>query len=249
MGVSSFEWSCLFSQRALPRCRQCALRRKEPGLSSDPTPFSKTPLIQGTAWRVFALSLLAGASVIAPPLAAQDDTPVTPEAAEPAPEVEEEEEPSVRINLSVTVPRGDINPAEAKQCEEEAEAGEISGEIIVCRQLGEKGENYYSGSASEARKRYAQETAFKGSPPTPNVSGLPDNGKGISIGGVPPPALIIDVEALPPPPPGSDADRIARGLPPLGQDEDLSEEEIRKRREALGLPPPSFEGKKKKKGS
>ncbi|MEM7703652.1 MAG: hypothetical protein AAF251_17075 [Pseudomonadota bacterium] len=206
---------------------------------------------------MFVLSLLAGAALAAPPLAAQDDAGVTPERpqsppptqSDPEPEAEEEEEPPVRINLSVTVPRGDINVAEAKQCEDEAEAGEISGEIIVCRQLGEKGENYFSGSASEARKRYARETAFKGSPATPNVSGLPDNGKGISIGGVPPPALIIDVGALPPPPPGSDADRIARGLPPLGQDEDLSEEEIRKRREALGLPPPSFEGKKKKKGT
>jgi hypothetical protein len=70
--------------------------------------------------------------------------------------------------------------------------------------------------------------------------GIPDNGKGIGIGGVPPPALIIDVEALPQAPAGSDADRIARGLPPLGQEE-LSEEEIRKRRKALGLPPPKFE--------
>ncbi|MEL7319814.1 MAG: hypothetical protein AAFN04_14370 [Pseudomonadota bacterium] len=213
-------------------------------MSSNPAPFSETPLNQAASWRVFVLSLLASAALTAPPLAAQDDAGVTPEAAPPV--EEKEEEPPVRINLSVTVPRGDINVAEAQQCEDEAEAGEISGEIIVCRQLGEKGENYFSGSASEARKRYARETAFKGSPATPNVSGLSDNGKGISIGGVPPPALIIDVEALPPPPPGSDADRIARGLPPLGQDENLSEEEIRKRREALGLPPPSFEGKKKK---
>ena len=61
------------------------------------------------------------------------------------------------------------------------------------------------------------------------------------MGKVPPPALIIDVEALPDAPAGSDADRIARGLPPLGQDENLTEEEIRKRREKLGLPPPAFE--------
>ena len=152
--------------------------------------------------------------------------------------------PPRRINLAVTVPRGDVNVAQAKQCEDEADAGTISGEIIVCRRLGEDGTNYFSGSADEARKRYARETAFKGSPATPNVSGLSDNGKGISLGGVPPPALIIDVGALPDAPAGSDADRIARGLPPLGQDEQLSEEEIRKRREALGLPPPSFPKKK-----
>lgn len=214
-------------------------------MSSDPAPFldPKGRILVtrfNHALRLAVFGLLASAA----PLAAQSDTTVTPPV-EPAPEVEQEEEEPVRINLSVTVPRSDVNVAEAQQCEDEADASEISGEIIVCRQLGNSGENYYSGSASEARKRYAQETAFKGSPGTPNVSGLPDNGKGISLGGVPPPALIIDVGALPPPPPGSDADRIARGLPPLGQDEDLSEEEIRKRREALGLPPPAF----KKKGN
>lgn len=218
-------------------------------MSSNPAPFLGP---QGQilvprnkqALRMAVLCLLASAA----PLAAQNDTPVTPpvEAAPaPAPEVEEEEKEPVRINLSVTVPRGDVNAAQAQQCEDEADAGEISGEIVVCRRLGESGENYYSGSAAEARKRYARETAFKGSPATPNVSGLSDNGKGISLGGVPPPALIIDVGALPPPPPGSDADRIARGLPPLGQDENLTEEEIRKRREALGLPPPAFNKKKK----
>ena len=33
-----------------------------------------------------------------------------------------------------------------------------------------------------------------------------------------PPPLIIDVTALPQAPAGSDADRIARGLPPIGND-------------------------------
>jgi len=232
-------------------------------LSSNPAPFLNRTSFVGPQRIGFALLLMASATIAVSPLTAQDDSEVTPEAqssadgatsAQPTPPpsppsaaAEEKEEP-VRINLSVTVPRGDINVAQAKQCEDEAEAGEISGEIIVCRQLGESGENYFSGSASEARKRYARETAFKGSPATPNVSGLSDNGKGIGIGGVPPPALIIDVGALPDAPAGSDADRIARGLPPLGQDENLTEEEIRKRREALGLPPPAFE-KKKKKGS
>ncbi|MGB3469245.1 MAG: hypothetical protein WBA51_00300 [Erythrobacter sp.] len=158
---------------------------------------------------------------------------------EDANEDEGEEEP-YSINLSVTVPRGDVNEAQAQECEDRADAGEISGEIIVCRRLGEKGENYFSGSRDAARKRYAQETAFKGAPGAPGLFGIPDHGNGIGIGGVPPPALIIDVGALPKAPPGSDADRIARGLPPLGQDEQLSEEEIRKRREKLGLPPPSF---------
>ena len=51
---------------------------------------------------------------------------------------------------------------------------------------------------------------------------------------------LIDVEALPEAPPGSNADRIGRGLPPLSEDEP-SEEEIRERRRALGLPEPKFQ--------
>lgn len=168
-----------------------------------------------------------------------------PAAPEPAQEAEEPpQEQRFPINLSVTVPSGEVNQAQIQECEDRADAGEISGEIVVCRRLGQSLENSFSGGREAAQKRYAQETAFKGSPPPPNLFGIPDNGKGIGFGGVPPPALIIDVGALPTAPPGSDADRIARGLPPLGQDEELSEEEIRKRREALGLPPPSFEKKK-----
>ena len=231
-------------------------------MSSNPSEFLSTGARAPQVGRALALALLGSAALGAAPLAAQDDTTKTPkapdaEATAPAnaseqttqPEIEEGEEEPVRINLSVTVPRGEVNVAQAQECEDEADAGQISGDIIVCRRLGESGENSFSGSASERRQRYANETAFKGSPAAPNVSGLSDNGRGISIGGVPPPALIIDVGALPPPPPGSDADRIARGLPPLGQDENLTEEEIRKRREALGLPPPAFEGKKKTRGN
>lgn len=49
-------------------------------------------------------------------------------------------------------------------------------------------------------------------------------GAGVTITGCiippcpPPPALIIDVTALPQAPAGSDAGRIARGLPPIGND-------------------------------
>ncbi|MEO0641930.1 MAG: hypothetical protein AAFY47_00745 [Pseudomonadota bacterium] len=195
------------------------------------------------------------AGLFAAPLAAQDDAAVTAtEAQTEAGSVDsegeaqsanaDEAEAPEPIDLTVTVPNGEVNEAQVQECVDEADAGQISGEIIVCRRVGASGKNALSSSRAEARKRYAEETAFKNAPRTPNVSGLPDNGRGISVGKVPPPALIIDVEALPDAPAGSDADRIARGLPPLGQDEDLSEEEIRKRREALGLPPPAFEKQK-----
>lgn len=189
--------------------------------------------------RILALS--AGLA-LASPLSAQDDAAVTADAedAEQEPEPVEDERPAP-INLTVTVPRGEVSEAQVQECLDNEEAATISGDIVVCRRIGESGENYFSGSREEARKRYARETAFKGSPPPPDIFGIPNHGNAIGIGGVPPPALIIDVGALPEAPAGSDADRIARGLPPLGQDEDLSEEEIRKRREALGLPPPKFE--------
>ncbi len=191
--------------------------------------------------RIFALS--AGLAFAAP-LTAQDDAAVTaePEGTETTggTEAEEPERPAP-INIMITVPRGEVNEAQAQECEDREDAATISGDIIVCRRIGESGENSFSGSREEARKRYAEETAFKGSPPPPDTFGIPNHGNPIGFGSPPPPALIIDVGALPEAPEGSDADRIARGLPPLGQDDDLSEEEIRQRREALGLPPPRFE--------
>ncbi|MEM6856774.1 MAG: hypothetical protein AAF559_02810 [Pseudomonadota bacterium] len=213
-------------------------------MSSNPAPFlSKSVFVA-----LFTTAILTAT------VAAHDDAVVTSQSEDasksdtakelqsaPEESAQEEAVEPTRINLAVTVPSGEVNEAQAQECVDEAEAGQISGEIIVCRRTGSNGENSLSGSRAEAQKRYAQETAFQNSPRTPNVSGLPDNGRGISVGGVPPPALIIDVEALPDAPAGSDADRIARGLPPLGEDENLTEEEIRKRREKLGLPPPAFE--------
>lgn len=51
-----------------------------------------------------------------------------------------------------------------------------------------------------------------GVPRAPNVTGLRDCSRGcIGVGGVPPPMYYFDIKALPPAPPGSDADRIAKG--------------------------------------
>ena len=73
----------------------------------------------------------------------------------------------------------------------------------------------------------------RGDPRTPDVFGIPNHGvvvaRGCFIGPCPPPkALMIDIEALPEAPPGSDADRIARGLAPNGsaaEDEAVSPSE------------------------
>lgn len=220
-----------------------ALTPKETRLSSNAAPSLCT--------MAFGLCVTAAGLLGAVPLNAQDDAGVTaPAETLPSEEVAEDQPPERPdpINILITVPRGEVNEAQAQECEDNAEAAVISGDIVVCRRLGESGENYYSGSREEARKRYARETAFAGDPQAPNVAGGGIFRGPATISGQclippcpPPAALLIDVEALPEAPEGSDADRIARGLPPLGQDENLTEEEIRQRREALGLPPPRYE--------
>lgn len=202
-------------------------------------------LSSAARWLPAILLTLAAPLAHHAPLAAQDDAGVTPAAEGDERDGDERDQTPARrspIDIMITVPRGEVNEAAMRECEDEADAGTISGDIVVCRRRATSGEERFS-SGDAAERRYAEETAFKDAPRAPDMFGIADNGKGISIGGTPPPPLIIDVGALPEAPAGSDADRIARGLPPLGQDEELSEEEIRERREALGLPPPKFEKK------
>lgn len=179
--------------------------------------------------------------VISAPVAAQDDSaatpaPVTAEAESPPPPPATEAPP--RVNLLVTRPRGEANQAQAKQCEERADAGTLSGEIVVCRDLGDDGTGL-TGSRAESQKRYAEETALKGAPRAPDfIADCKDQGNPfgcVGFGKAPPPAYIVDFDALPPAPAGSDADRIAQGLPPLNEDRELTEEEEKARREALGI--------------
>ncbi len=214
----------------------------ETGLSSN-----ATPAVSGFS---FILSALALVTVV--PVAAQDDTAATtgaapPPAEEPAATPPAPAAPQERINILVTVPRGEVNQAQALQCEERADAGTISGEIVVCRQVADDGSNSLSSSRKEAQKRYAEETAFKNAPRTPEAFGIPNHGNSIGFGKVPAPALIIDVAALPKAPAGSDADRIARGLPPLNEEVELTEEQEKARREAAGIKT-SVPARPKKKG-
>ncbi len=198
----------------------------------------------------FRFSLTALAVVMTAPLAAQDDTAGTPPApvAEPAPAQPMDVPPRPRVNLMVTVPRGEVNDAQVQECRDDADAGTISGEIVVCREVGSDGTGL-TGNREETQKRYAQETMLKGAPRAPEAFGIPNHGNAIGFGKAPPPALMIDVAALPKAPPGSDADRIAQGLAPLGEDRELTEEEEKARREAAGIKtstPPR--DRKKKKG-
>jgi len=198
----------------------------ETGLSSN-----ATPVLSG-----FRFGLTALTAAIALPLAAQDDNSTTPPASAEAPPPAPSEAAGVppRVNLMVTVPRNEASEADLRECREDEEAAAINGEIVVCRVVGNDGTGL-TGNRAETQKRYAQETALKGAPRAPEAFGIPSHGNPIGFGKPPPPALIIDVAALPKAPAGSDADRIARGLPPLGEERELTEEEEKARREAAGI--------------
>lgn len=152
--------------------------------------------------------------------------------------------PPQQIDLLVEPPPSEAaDAAQLKECEDQREAGVVAGEIVVCRELPADTSQLYSGSREVWQKDYAERTKG-GSTPDVDGSGLPAGMAplitivGCFIGPCPkPPALIIDVEAIPPAPAGSDAARVAQGLEPLKDDDaPLSDEARRRVEEELGLP-------------
>lgn len=106
-------------------------------------------------------------------------------------------------------------------------------EIVVCAELEEQSQ-FRVRSDEDAENEYAAATMNKDNPTPPNVDGPgifqgPATVGNLCIPGLqkcpPPPAYFIDFEALPDAPPGSDADRISRGLPPRGDDGDFVPEQ------------------------
>lgn len=154
-------------------------------------------------------------------------------------------EPPPVIDIRAPLPQSETpTPAAIKECENQREAGEISGEIVVCRELQVDTSQHYSSSRAAWLRRYAERTQGANTIPPPDIAG-PGIFRGpASISGLcfippcpKPPALIVDVEAIPPPPAGSDAARVAEGLPPLEEDTAPLTPEARARIEAeLGLP-------------
>ena len=99
-------------------------------------------------------------------------------------------------------------------------------EIVVCAKEQEQSQ-FRIRSDAQAESDFARETMNAGDPRPPDVSGPgifrgPPTVGGLCFPGLqkcpPPPAIEVDFSQLPEAPPGSDADRIARGLPPLGED-------------------------------
>lgn len=162
---------------------------------------------------------------------------------------EAREDGTVVIDILVPVPTTDEADA-TRAC---GGAGDTTGgdpQIVVCGEPVDDSAYLYTGSNEAAENRYAAETAFAGEIRAPDVAG-----PGIFTGPPtvsnlcgfifnpcpPPPALIIDVEALPPAPAGSDAARIAQGLEPLDVDEKGPRELTEWEKAELGLPPvPDF---------
>jgi hypothetical protein len=198
----------------------------------------------------FGASLAVCSVLITSPLAAQNEGAVTtdaagidePQAATPAPVTPPP--PRRVLDLMITVPRNESDRLLEEDCEEEADAARIANEIVVCRQVGEGTDG--SWNKGEFEQSYAQRT--QGEQPVDVAGGGvfrgPATVSGLCVIPPCPPeaALIIDIEALPEAPEGSDADRIARGLPPLGKDGELSPEEIQRRRRAAGLDAPDLPG-------
>ena len=145
-------------------------------------------------------------------------------AAAPTPLAAQESGPPQRIDLLAQAEAArEASYEECSQAEKDAAA--ISGEIVVCSRRSDEDHRILSREA--AQERYARETMHAGDPQAPDVAGpgifrgAPTIG-GLCIPGLqkcpPPPAIVVDFDALPDAPAGSDADRISRGLPPLDQD-------------------------------
>lgn len=150
--------------------------------------------------------------------------------------------PPERIDLTVPPP---MMSATEEACARQREAAIVSGEIVVCG--GERTvPSQRITSREEAQNRYAAATQGRGPVQLPELGIFrgPPTVSGICIPGIfncpKPPALIVDVRALPQAPPGSDADRIARGLAPLGENAATpAGAPNAQQRAELGLPPPA----------
>ena len=149
--------------------------------------------------------------------------------------------PPERIDLTIPPPLRSTED----ECRRRNESAEISGEIVVCATIPRADQRITS--REEAQRRYAERT-MGGS--TPDVAGPgifrgPATVSGICVPGIfncpKPPALMVDVTKLPQAPPGSDADRIARGLAPLGDDGPEAPRQLTAQERAeLGLPDPAL---------
>lgn len=154
------------------------------------------------------MSRLAGWRWAIPILA----TLATPAAAQPALEAQTGTPPE-RIDIKIDPA---VEGPQFEDCSVEQDAAAITGEIVVCRR--ETGAENRLYDKEQAQDRHAART--QGQKPVdfePYYPGVVV-ARGCFIPPCPPPMpVLIDLKAIPEAPPGSDADRVGRGLPPLGR--------------------------------
>ncbi|MDJ0979542.1 MAG: hypothetical protein QNI87_13525 [Erythrobacter sp.] len=175
--------------------------------------------------RAIANALALGFCLAGPCSLSAQEAPSAPQADEADTEdaIAQPEEGRLVIDILAPPPEptaGDRVDYEA--CIAEQDAARIRGEIIVCRKLGDDAES--SGfDKQDWERRHAARTQGAKNPNVAGAGGTPIYRiwgsavmANVTVGlfeEIEAP-LIIDVEALPEPPPGSDADRVANGLPP-----------------------------------
>ncbi|MEM7688546.1 MAG: hypothetical protein AAF291_05965 [Pseudomonadota bacterium] len=189
-------------------------------------------------------ALACGLAISAAPALAQERIPID---LGPAPEATKGEPPEVVDILAPPSTPGAPTAAQTLECDEEAEAGEISGEIVVCRKKVDTSDRF-AGSYSAWLLDYAERSKNYNMPGTPDVAGGGIFRGEPSVSGMcfippcpKPPAVLIDVEALPPPPVGSDAYWQSKGFSARPGEGELTPEARRLLEEELALPPkPDF---------
>ncbi|ANY19125.1 hypothetical protein A6F68_00592 [Tsuneonella dongtanensis] len=150
--------------------------------------------------RAYFIVLLA---ILAAPVAAQEAPPGTPVTAEEA----------------IANAKEVYGPPDIRERRRLCPPQKAGGEIVVCAQNEDPERLRVEGSESDGTE---------GDPRAPNLeTQYPGAGfgagvvfKGCFIPPCPPPMPpLIDLKAIPEAPPGSDADRVARGLAPRGRDD------------------------------
>lgn len=148
--------------------------------------------------RAFAKLTCAALLALPAPALAQDSPapPAAPApegeaAAEPAPLTAEQALANASTVYAVRVPRADPCPPQK------------AGEIVVCRRLEDPDSLRVPSPTEEAIAN--GQAVGDGVPRAPDLFGIPSTGVSVGFGSVPPPALMIDLKAIPEPPAGSDA--------------------------------------------
>ena len=113
--------------------------------------------------------------------------------------------------------RSDTLTADERACQRKQEAALISGEIVVCGDRTDS-DRYRVSPPGEAKRRYAEETMDRGLGLAPDFKPPPCRPSLLTLcpelGAAGERPVIVDFDALPDAPEGSDADRIAKGETP-----------------------------------